>query len=1167
MKRKKLLSILLAFILSTSLAMPTFAAEIPQAEKEAIGGETMEKENSEVSEESDKKQDDLEEPEENNLTEASSNMEISDKMDVPDKSKVTGSLEENEENNEPKASSDTVISEIEDFIIEGTVIQGFSESGLVKLETIKDVIIPEKNASGEAITEIGTGAFKEKGIVSVVFPNTLETIGGTAFQTNNLKQIILPDSVKTVGDGAFTTNPEIEKIKLSNSMKDIPKSFAGMSGTTGMEKFTELDIPNGIKTIGDRAFTGHNIQTLTIPASVETIGGNAFSQLPALRSLEKLMLSEGLVSIGSRAFQNTKIKEVELPTTVTSVDKNAFNGCAEAGQQVKLGVADKEQFEKLSSQVTASSPHKIVYRNLQGSGWSYDDFEYDGTKVIGWSAKGNLTKLTNKKLVVPNVNPETEALITEIGDLAFKSVPAEGIKSVELPETIEVIGTKAFAGNNLSKVTIPAKVTSIAKDAFVDNSEVVVLEISNKDFLNALIDAKLENVKLMTHISACEINVEKAVYTGEELFPKVIIKYGDDVLVEGVDYIVDSYSDNINAGTAKVYIKGNGNYVGSTVKYFTIDKAEREITVRNIPQNMQLGETASFFLEGEEGRTIRTSSQPAGAITVNIKGRTISASKLGTAQLTIYAAENDNYQKSKEITFSILVKGNMEENSEWKYEDFTYKEETIGTSTKVKVTVTGLSDSGKQKILTNKNLVIPDMNPETKEEVSVIGENAFASSGESSYGITSVQIPGTITDVGKCAFAGNKLTEVMIPKKLVNCELDAFSDNETPVKLILCQSSVKDKFSKLDNVLIALDISICSIEVANALYTGSAVTPEIAVKDGDILLTEGTDYVIESCSNNVNVGIAKVVIKGIGDNYAGCIDRYFAITKADMTASISPSSIKVGEKAQITAVCGEGVVTYESKDKDIAIVDEKGVVTGVAVGKAEITISSEGDSNYKAGSCTVILTVLKPDDDNNDDNNNKDDNDNNNNSGNNNNITESNPDIKVNKITISGITKKVAAGKKIKLTAKVSPQNATNKTVKWISENPKVAKVNNAGVVTVKKKTGGKKVVIKAVASDGSGIKASYKLTIMKDSVKSIKLKAKKTVKAGKSLKVKATVKTTGKKVNKKLKWTSSNEKYATVTSKGVVKAKKAGKGKTVKITAASTDGSNKKKVIKIKIK
>lgn len=175
--------------------------------------------------------------------------------------------------------------------------------------------------------------------------------------------------------------------------------------------------------------------------------------------------------------------------------------------------------------------------------------------------------------------------------------------------------------------------------------------------------------------------------------------------------------------------------------------------------------------------------------------------------------------------------------------------------------------------------------------------------------------------------------------------------------------------------------------------------------------------------------------------------------------------------------------------------------------------------------------------------------------------------VKVSKINLSAISKKVAAGKKIKMLVSVAPSNASNKTVEWKTSNSKYATVNQSGVVSTKKAGAGKTVTVTATAKDGSGIKASYRLSILKDSVKSIKLKAKKTVKAGKSLKVKATVKTTGKKVNKKLKWTSSNEKYATVSSKGVVKAKKAGKGKTVRITAASTDGSNKKKVIKIKIK
>ena len=178
------------------------------------------------------------------------------------------------------------------------------------------------------------------------------------------------------------------------------------------------------------------------------------------------------------------------------------------------------------------------------------------------------------------------------------------------------------------------------------------------------------------------------------------------------------------------------------------------------------------------------------------------------------------------------------------------------------------------------------------------------------------------------------------------------------------------------------------------------------------------------------------------------------------------------------------------------------------------------------------------------------------------------PNTKVGKVTISGISKNIAAGKKIKLTADVSPVNADNKAIVWTTSNKKYATVDSNGKVTVKKAGAGKTVKIIASAHDGSGKKAVYKIKIMKDTVKSIRLKAtKQKVKAGKKIIIKATVKTTGKKVNKTLKWASSNTKYATVTSKGRVTAKRAGKGKTVKITAQATDGSGKKKTIKIKIK
>ena len=172
----------------------------------------------------------------------------------------------------------------------------------------------------------------------------------------------------------------------------------------------------------------------------------------------------------------------------------------------------------------------------------------------------------------------------------------------------------------------------------------------------------------------------------------------------------------------------------------------------------------------------------------------------------------------------------------------------------------------------------------------------------------------------------------------------------------------------------------------------------------------------------------------------------------------------------------------------------------------------------------------------------------------------------VSSIRLSGISKKIAAGKKLTLKATVLPNNASNKKLNWKSSNPKVATVTQSGIVTLKKKTGGKKVTITATAKDGSKKYASWKITSMKGIVKKVKITGSKPIKAGKKLKLKAKVIAT-KKANTKLLWTSGNAKYATVNAKGIVTTKKAAKRKTVKITAMATDGSGKKHTVKIKIK
>ncbi len=85
--------------------------------------------------------------------------------------------------------------------------------------------------------------------------------------------------------------------------------------------------------------------------------------------------------------------------------------------------------------------------------------------------------------------------------------------------------------------------------------------------------------------------------------------------------------------------------------------------------------------------------------------------------------------------------------------------------------------------------------------------------------------------------------------------------------------------------------------------------------------------------------------------------------------------------------------------------------------------------------------------------------------------------------------------------------------------------------------------------------------------VKKLKFKTKiKTLRAGRTYRLKV-VYTPSRVSNKKLKWTSSRKKWASVSSSGVVRAKKKGIGHTVRITAAARDGSGKKVSLRIKIR
>ena len=151
-------------------------------------------------------------------------------------------------------------------------------------------------------------------------------------------------------------------------------------------------------------------------------------------------------------------------------------------------------------------------------------------------------------------------------------------------------------------------------------------------------------------------------------------------------------------------------------------------------------------------------------------------------------------------------------------------------------------------------------------------------------------------------------------------------------------------------------------------------------------------------------------------------------------------------------------------------------------------------------------------------------------------------------------------GKTFTLKSKVTVTGKVSKKVTYKTSNKKIATVNAKGKITAKKKGTAK---IYVISKADKKKKCTITVTVGTPVTKVKLNKTKSTMTVGKKQTLKATV-TPKKASSKAVVWKSSNTKVATVTSKGVVKAKKAG---TVTITATAKDGSGKKATCKVTVK
>ena len=154
---------------------------------------------------------------------------------------------------------------------------------------IKKVTIPE-TINGKTVVGISNRAFFNKGITSVVIPETVDYIGEFAFSSNYLTSIIIPDSVISILKAAFEFN-SLTSVTLSNNITVIEEyAFASNS-------LTSIVIPDSVTVIKLLAFYENELTSIVIPDSVTEIGSASFANNSSSGNVSKLTsitIGEGL---------------------------------------------------------------------------------------------------------------------------------------------------------------------------------------------------------------------------------------------------------------------------------------------------------------------------------------------------------------------------------------------------------------------------------------------------------------------------------------------------------------------------------------------------------------------------------------------------------------------------------------------------------------------------------------------------------------------------------------------------------------------------------------------------------------------------------------------------------------------------------------------------------
>ena len=428
------------------------------------------------------------------------------------------------------------------------------------------------SADGSELAYLVRALENANGKVSVDLSDTtgLVALGEERFSgARKLVSLVLPDTVETISESSFY-NSSIKYIYIPSSVTCIENYAFEMSGLEEVE----FQTPCNVESIGDNCFDSTNIKKFEILPKLTSIGSYAFSYCSNLREItfpEEYALTE----IGSYAFAYMpSVETFEIPTGVTSIGSNAFAYCA--------GLKSIT-FEEPCS-LTEIGSYAFAYMP------SVETFEIPtGVTSIGSNAFAYCAGLKS-------ITFEEPCSLTEIGSHAFENMPS--VEVFEIPAPVTTISYNAFSDNKvLREVTFPYTIKTIHSEAFYNcdafdtanyyGTEAMWNSVSGSEYILANVnflgidsipnlDMNFEILVEDIAISGVEKNDSVYTFTADECFDsyswKIDSKYAEET---SNVFIIDAATLPAGYHYITVYAK-KGNLIYSASKYIKSEAVEED---------------------------------------------------------------------------------------------------------------------------------------------------------------------------------------------------------------------------------------------------------------------------------------------------------------------------------------------------------------------------------------------------------------------------------------------------------------------------------------------------------------------------------------------------------------------------------------------------------------